>query len=154
MNRLLLLFNGYQKAMILTKISLGLFQVDATTAKCLYSSLKDSFITLGILFSYRRGWVYDGVRNFQGCINYVAKRFENENKSAISVPCIAHCVNLCLLDIARVSKCMKEALNFAMKVIQLIDYSPKQQIAFEKVQKQHEDSPTSGIQTLCSLVFS
>ena len=72
-------------------------------------------------------------------------RFENENKSAISVHCLAHFLNLCLQDIARDNKCIKEALNFTMEVMQLIKYSPKQQVGFEKVQKQHEDLPTSGI---------
>ena len=54
-------------------------------------------------------------------------------------------MNLCLEDTAS-GKCIKEALNFAIEVVELIKYSPKWQIVFEKVQKQHEDSPISGIQ--------
>lgn len=35
---------------------------------------------------------------------------------------------------------MKEALNFAMEVVQLIKYSPKRQVVFERVQKELDDS--------------
>ena len=110
--------------------------------------MKDSLISLGTNFGHCRGQGYDGARNFQGCISCVAKRFENENKSAISVHCLAHCMNLYLEDIAR-GKCIKEASNFVMEFIQLIKYSLKRQVVFEKIQTQHEDSPASKIQTLC-----
>ena len=63
-------------------------------------------------------------------------------------------MNLCLQDIARDSKCIKGALNFAMEVIQSIKYSPKWQVVFEKVQKHHEDSPTSGLPTLCPTTWT
>ena len=43
---------------------------------------------------------------------------------------------------------VKQALNFAMEVIQLIKLSPKWQVLFENIQKQ-EDSRTTGIRTLC-----
>ena len=39
-------------------------------------------------------------RKFQGHINGVAKRFQDDNAAAISVHCLAHCVNLCLQVIA------------------------------------------------------
>ena len=53
--------------------------------------------------------------------------------------CLAHCVNLCLQDIASDSKCIKEALNFAMEVIQMMKYSPKRQVVFflKKVNKKN-----------------
>ena len=73
--------------MILMKISFGfgLVQVDATTAECLYSALKDSLISLGILLSHCRSWGHDGAGNFQDSIGVVVKIFGNENKSAILV---------------------------------------------------------------------
>ena len=54
-----------------------------------------------------------------------------------------------LQEVARCSKSVKEALNFAMDVIQLIKYSPKRQVVFENVQKQQEFPSLSGIRTLC-----
>ena len=44
---------------------------------------------------------------------------------------------------------MKEALNFSMEVIQLIKYSPKRQVVFERVQGEGNDSQKPGIRTLC-----
>ena len=87
----------------------GLVQVDATIAECLYCPFKDCLISFGITFSHCRDQGYDGTRNFQDCISGVAKIFENENISAIPLHCLAHWVNLCLQDIVRDSKCIKEA---------------------------------------------
>ncbi len=58
-------------------------------------------------------------------------------------------MNLCLQDIARGSSCIKEALNFAMELIQLIKYSPKRQVLFETVQRQQDCSTNCGIRTIC-----
>ena len=66
----------------------GLVQVDATISECFYSSLKDSLISLSIRLCHCRGQGYDGARHFQDYISSVAKRFENENKSAISLSCL------------------------------------------------------------------
>ena len=57
----------------------------------------------------------------------VAKRFVEKNPAAISVYSLAHCVNLCLQEVARDVTCIKEGLNFAMELIQLIKLSPKRQ---------------------------
>ncbi len=111
----------------------GLAQLDKTTAAHIHLIIKDCLLCLGIPIANCRGLAYDGAANFQGCINGVAKKIESENPAAISVHCLAHCVNLCLQDIARGSSCIKEALNFAMEFIQLIKYSPKQQVLFETV---------------------
>ena len=53
----------------------------------------------------------------------------------LCIHCLAHCVNLYLQDIAKDSKCIKEAFNFTMEAVQL-KCSPKRQIIFEKIQKE------------------
>ena len=117
--------------MILMNDFFGLVQVDATTGEYLCSCLKDSSITLGILFSYCSCQGYDGVRSFQGALVVLPKNM-NKNKSAFTVHCLAGCVNLCLQYIARDCKCIKYALNFAMEVMQFKKYSPKQKVVLEK----------------------
>lgn len=67
----------------------------------------------------------------------------------ISVHCLAHCVNLCLQDVAVSSQPIK-ALSFSVEMIQLIKYSPKRQVTFESIQKQQEYLSNSGIRTLMS----
>ena len=98
--------------------------------------MKDSLLHLGIPFDKCRGQAYDGARNFQGHINGVAKKFQDDNAAAISVHCLAHCVNLCLQEIAVTSQPIKEALSLSVEIIQLIKYSPKRQVTFESIQKQ------------------
>ena len=111
--------------------------------------MKDSLLRSGIPFEKCRGRAYDGARNFQGHINGVAKKFKGDNAAAISVHCLAHCVNLCLQEIAVSSQPIKEALSFSKEIIQLIKYSPKRQVTFEGIQKQQEYPSNSGIRTLC-----
>ena len=54
----------------------------------------------GIPFEHCRGQGYDGASNFQGHFSGVAKILQDENAPAISVHCLAHCINLYLQDIA------------------------------------------------------
>ena len=89
-------------------------------------SLKDCLLRLGISFEKCRGQAYDGASNYQGYVNGVARRFLNDNSTAIPVHCLAHYVNLSLQEV-----------------------SPKHQITFEIVQEQQESPTTSGIGTLC-----
>ena len=100
--------------------------------------LKDSVVHLSLDFGDCRGQGDDGAQNFQGHVKGVAKRFKDKNPTAISVHCLAHCINLCLQKVTRSCKCIKEALNFSMEAIQLIKLSPKCQIMFESIQKSEE----------------
>ena len=68
----------------------------------------------------------------------MAKRFKDNNPAAISMHCLAPCTNLCLQEVTRSHKCIKEALNFSMEAVQLIKLSPKCQVMFESIQKMEE----------------
>ncbi|XP_025084928.1 zinc finger MYM-type protein 1-like [Pomacea canaliculata] len=95
-----------------------------------------------------RGQAYDGASTFQGHISGVAKRFRDEVPSAISVHCLAHSVNLVLQETARKTKIIRDALDFAQEIIQLITLSPKRQVLFDTIQKEAGgSSPT--IKPLC-----
>lgn len=129
---------------------IGLVQLDNITSDTIYSVLKDSIIRLGLDFGNCRGQGYDGAQNFQGHVKGVAKRLKDDNPAAISVHCLAHCINLCLQEVTRSCKCIKEALNFSAEAIQLIKFSPKHQAMFESIQNQEEPrTVTMGIRTLC-----
>ena len=52
----------------------------------------------------------------------VAAKFEEELLAALSVHCLAHCLNLVLQDTARKIKIVRDALEFAMEVRQLIAF--------------------------------
>ena len=63
--------------------------------------------------------------------------------------CLAYCINLSLQEAAQKVKSVREGLNLAMDVIQLIKLSPKQQVLLENIQSQEESSANSGIRSLC-----
>lgn len=61
---------------------------------------------------------------------------------------LAHCVNLVLQEAARKVRPIRDALDFAQEMIQLITLSPKRQVLFEKI---HGDlgKPYTSIKPLC-----
>ena len=63
--------------------------------------------------------------------------------------CLAHCINLSVQKVAHDVKSIKEGLNFAMDMIQLIKLSPKRECVLENVQRQQESSGGSKIKSLC-----
>ena len=79
----------------------GLAQLENTTADTIHQTLKTRLLQLGISFEYCRGQAYDGVASFQGHVRGVAKKFEDVNAAAMSIHCLAHCVNLTLQEVAR-----------------------------------------------------
>ena len=119
---------------------IGLYQLDNTTASTVHSALKDCFLQLGISFANCRGQAYDGARNFQGHVSGVAKHFQEETAAALPVHCLAHCINLSLQEAAQNVKSVREGLNLAMDVIQLIKLSSKRQVLLENIQSQEESS--------------
>ena len=93
---------------------IGIVQLDNITSDTIYSALKDSIVRLGLDFTDCRGQGYDVV---QGHVKGVAKSFKDEHPAAISVHCLVHCINLCLQEVTRICKCIKESLNFSMEAI-------------------------------------
>ena len=116
----------------------GFYQLDNTKANTIYSAVFDSFQKMGIPFANCRGQAYDGARNFQGQVGGVAKHFQEDNAAALPVHSLAHCINLALPEAAHKVKSIREGLNVAMDVIQLIKLSPKQQVLLKYTQSQQE----------------
>lgn len=127
----------------------GLLQLDETTLVCIHITISQYLMSLGIPFKSCRGQAYDSASSFQGHINGVASRSLSENPAALSTQCLAHCVNLCLQELGRSVKSIKEALNFCTELIQLIKCSPKRQVVFEKIQAQHDSPSQSRICSFC-----
>ena len=130
--------------------AVGLVQLENTTAETIYIALKNALLALGLQFENCRGQGYDGASNFQGHLTGVGRRFEDNFPSAIPVHCLAHCINLSVQQVAHKVKSIKEGLNFAMDMIQLIKLSPKREVVLEKVKQQQElSSNASKVKSLC-----
>ena len=58
----------------------------------------------------------------------VATQIQAEEETAISVHCLAHCLNLCLQDTSRKCVLVGDALDIAMEISELIRYSPERTV--------------------------
>jgi hypothetical protein len=70
-----------------------------------------------------RGQGYDGASNFQGRVSGVAKSIQKEVPYALSVHCLAHCLNLTLQDTAKQCMSIQDALDFATELVKLFKNS-------------------------------
>ena len=128
--------------------TVGLIQVPDTKADTLLKVIKDALIRLGLDAGNCRGQAYDGASNFQGHLSGVATKLQGEFPAALAVHCLAHCVNLSLQGSVRAVAALRDALDFAMEIIQLITASPKRQVLFENIQADKGENAT-GIRQLC-----
>ena len=83
-----------------------------------------------------------------GHLRDVATQIQTEEKAAIRVHCLAHCLNLCLQDAARKCAIVRDALDLIMEISKLIQYSPKRSGIFEQC-KHDLAIPGSGLRPLC-----
>ena len=64
--------------------------------------------------------------------------------------CLAHCINLCLQDISRQSKLVRDALDLVFELVGLIKLSPKRDHLFTTLQRQNINFPHSpSLKPLC-----
>ena len=127
----------------------GLIQLNYTTAATIHKCLKDSLVGLGFQFQNCGNKLMTVLAIFRDMFLDWGKGSSMTTLLLfLHVHFLAHCVNLCLQEVARKVHSIKEGINFAMGVIQLIKLSPKRQLVFGSIQKQ-QDSPNSFIRPLC-----
>ena len=94
------------------------------------------------------GQGYDGCSVMMGHLTGVATQLRQIEPTALQVHCFAHSLNLCLQDAAKLCVIVRDCLGLVYEMLQLIKYSPKHYLVFEKCQK--EFSPESpGLRPLC-----
>ena len=67
-----------------------------------------------------------------------------DEKAAIRVHCFGHCINLCLQDITRTIKSIRDALDLVVEITKLIKCSPKR-----KMQKEVGPHKAPSLKPLC-----
>lgn len=84
-----------------------------------------------LLLSFCRGQAYDGAAAMQGIRNGLATIMKRDaSPAALSVHCLAHCLNLCLQDVTRVIKQLRDAIDIVREISKLINNSPKRKVLF------------------------
>ena len=106
-------------------------------------AIKDVLIRCEIPLSLCRGQAYDRASNMSGPYSGVAARITQEEPAAIQVHCLAHCINLCLQDISRQSKPVRDALDLVFELVGLIKLLPKRDPLFTTCQRQNINYPNS-----------
>ena len=114
----------------------GLVAVPDTTGDTLFNVIKDVLIRLNLPLRNCRGQAYDGASNMQGNIKGVATRIQEVEPSAIHVHCLAHCLNLCLQDVAKQCSLVRDALDNVNEILKLIKNSPKRSEVFNQMSAQ------------------
>ena len=129
-----------------------LINVPKTDAQTLTTCIKDCLLRCCLPMSQCRGQAYDGAGNMSGYLNGVAAKIQNDVPSALYVHCLAHCTNLCLQTIGRQCQPVRDALDPARGVADLIRYSAKRSSLFQALQAQlppgSDRSPS--LKPLCS----
>lgn len=131
---------------------IGLYQVDTIDAKSLFSSIKDVLLRMNVKLSHCRGQCYDGAANMSGARHGVATKILEEESRAVYTHCYAHSLNLAVADTVKKSKICRDALDTAFEITRLIKFSPKRNVAFEKIRSGQDEETCSpvGIRAFCS----
>ena len=125
-----------------------LINVPKTDSETLTKVIKDSLLRLSLPIAQCRGQAYDGASNMSGHISGVAARLLRVEQSAIFVHCFAHCTNLCLQTLGRISQCVHDALELVMGLSQVIRFSPKRSTLFDTLRSQVSPAAPS-LKPLC-----
>ena len=116
--------------------TIELMQVPKTDSATLTGFIKDSLVRHSLPLCQCYGQAYDGASNMSGYINGVSAQIQECEPKALYVHCLAHCTNLCLQTVAREVEPVRNALNLAMDLSQLICFSPKHSSLFETLKSQ------------------
>ena len=111
---------------------IGLVNVPNAMAETITSILKDVLIWCNLPLSMCHGQAYDGAANMSRLISGVATKILQEEPAALHVHCLAHCLNLCLQDVARQFQPIRDVLDLCIESGKLILLSPKRMQLFNQ----------------------
>ena len=127
---------------------IGFVHMIRTDADTLSKAIMDVLVRCSLPLSKCRGQGYDGAAAMMGHLRGVAARLRQEEPAALHVHCWAHCLNLCLQDVAKSCHLVRDSLCLVSEISHLIRNSPKRSAVFQKLKDQvSQDSP--GLRPLC-----
>jgi len=112
---------------------LGLKELPDTKAPIIHHEVKEFLIKFPLSISRCRGQAYDGASNMSGIRNGAQALFKQDEPKALYVHCLAHSPNLCMQDISKKCKLLRNTLDFIHNLVQLIKFSPKRLNLFESL---------------------
>ena len=127
---------------------LGIKELPDTKAATILHEVNNVLVRCTLSITQCRGQAYDGASNMSGIRNGVQALFKKDEPRALYVHCLAHSLNLCVQDVSKMCKLLRNTLNFIHDLVQLIKFSPKRLTLFENLKS---DVTMSTGQTLPSL---
>lgn len=128
---------------------IGIVDVPNTTAETLTSMILDLLIRCGLDIKNCRGQAYDGASNMTGRLNGVATRVKSITPAAVSIHCVAHSLQLCLQDATAASIPIRNALNIASDLHNLIKISPKRSAFFQAIANDFNSGDITTLKPIC-----
>lgn len=132
-----------------TEVFLGFFKTNSTNAESLVALIKEVLKNNDLNVQNIRGQCYDGAASMRGSYTGVQARIKNENPHAIYVHCYAHILNLCLVDLTKQVKQIRNMFGVLNTLHNFIGASSKRFSIFESMRATCSDS--KGPKTLKSL---
>ena len=126
----------------------GLYCLPNTKADTLYEVVTDILTRCGLPLPMCKGQALDGASNMQVKRNGLAVKIKKEVPAALSLHCLAHCLNLCLQDAGRKVTVLRDALELVLEIAKLIRFSPKRAHLFSKNLAESESEGVT-IKPLC-----
>ena len=131
---------------------LGLKELPNTKAVTIHHEIKDVLMRCSLSISQCRGQAYDGASNMSGIKNGAQALFKQEEPKALYVHCLAHSLNLCVQDVSKKCKLLRNTLDFIYNLVQLIKFSPKRLNLFETLKSDvtvNTGETLPSLRTLC-----
>ncbi|XP_065885455.1 zinc finger MYM-type protein 1-like [Dysidea avara] len=131
---------------------LGLKELPNTKAVTIHHEIKDVLMRCSLSISQCRGQAYDGASNMSGIRNGAQALFKQEEPKALYVHCLAHSLNLCVQDVSKKCKLLRNTLDFIYNLVQLIKFSPKRLNLFETLKSDvtvNTGETLPSLRTLC-----
>ena len=88
-----------------------------------------------------------------GIRNGVQALVKREADRALYVHCFAHSLNLCVQEVSKRVKLVRNVMDFVYELVQLIKFSPKRYTMFSRFKKEislrNDQTPSPTLRTLC-----
>ena len=104
---------------------IGIYSADNIKADTPVTVIKDVLISLNISSSNARVHCYDGTKNMCGIKKCVSNKILSENLKTFFTCCFGHALNLAVGDMVKNVLFLKESMNTAYKISNLIKKSSK-----------------------------
>ena len=132
----------------------GMYETGSTTTETLTLLIKDALCRFGLELCNCRGQAYDGASNMSGHLSGVQARISAQYPKAIYIHCFCHSLNLAVQDSSRHIQLVRQTLDVAQELSNLIHFSAKRQALLERMQHDFGNDSPRSLRPLCPTIWT